>query len=1642
MPLTVRRLPLRVVLAVFMVTVPGFDGSEPVAARAVTTTPRLPVDFVENRGQWPDGVRFAARHGQVAAAFEKHAIRLQLGRAATSLGLAFEGASASATLAGENKREGVYNFFIGNDPAAWRSGVATFSSVVYRGLYHGIDVRVREAAGLFEYDLLLAPHADLTNVVIRVEGASRLDLAGDGTLILHTPDGRVRQTAPRTLEVLPSGATRAVVSGFRIIDAERYGFEVAERDERLPLVIDPGLEWSTLIGGSGPDPVGGVAAVRDGSGDVIIAGWPQSADYPSLPGSGSPGVNNSVAVLRLNAGGTALRYATFFGGWHSHILYRGLAVDAAGAVVVGGEAYAADFPTTPGAFDRIRDGDSSDGFVTRLSSAGVLTSSTFLGGTFLDYVAAVAFAPDGSIVAGVYTTSSDLQTTAGAFDRTYNLPNAASDGGAHGDMFIARLSADLSAMIYGTYLGGPSMDVLEDIAVDPLGFVNVAGWVTGNNAQVFVPTSGAFDASWNGGQDAAFARLKLDGAGSADLKYATLMGGVSEDNAVAVAVDPNRPDLVTIAGHSWSDNFPTTAGVIKPTNPAFSPLFPSEAGIVARFEFPATGGGTRVWSSYFGTGGFECASEAVRDVAISATGDVIIAGRTARTAFVTTRGAYDRTHAGGTDGFVARLSGNGTQLLYSTLFGGADEDGDLFDITPLMSYVGGNTVFVTGMANSTDFPVTEGALQGTHANPEAVGTGDTYLLKLTLDPDASGDTSVAAPLPISPADGSAFAGNGYVTLTWSEVFDGSGVDSYEYQVSPKPDFPENFLHYKSSVSGTFARLPNLGLVQWYWRVRTADRAGNLSDWSPTSTFTLGAAGGRKSITAVGILPATVVGGNPANGLVYLTGPAPAGGIVVNLAVQHSEAFTFGRSRSVPIPISVPTAVTVPAGATQVAFTATTGAVTHAVPGAVRATIDGVGRLASLTLEPPEVADTVRLDFTPMTIAGGTPATGKVTLGAPAPAGGQIVAVSSYHPLAARAQVTSVTVPAGSTTATFPVTTSPVTVATDATFKVAANRGTWTTSLFVRPSLPRLLSLTFAQSTVNGGQNVTGTLSVAAPMPASKWPAGPSELVRIWTSDSSVADVGSSFGAIAGGTTSGTFTAFTRGQPDTRTVTFFAALDDVVVSAPLTVQAAPPIALSSVTFQPSTVNGGEGGIGRVNLSTATSASVFVPLATDNPGAVSMPSGVTLFSGDTSAMFSFVSANRSSAANVRVTATFGSASAAGVLTVNPSVSVSKIPLESIRVDRLTVTAGTPVIGTATLTSPARGGGVPVVLGTSDFAAAETPFSITVPEGATSANFTVTTKSVSSPTDVIVHGLADNVGMGQTAGFTVTPGTAGSPTLASLSVSPATVTGGSSSTATVTLSSSAPSGGSVVALASSNASAATVPSSVTVSAGATSRTFTITTTSVSASTSSTITGTLGATRSAVLSVNAATSSVPGAPTLVSPSSGASVSLPVTLDWSDVAGAASYQIQVDDESGFSTPRAVDQTVTASQFSASGLEVRQHWWRVRGRNSAGTAGAWSSVRSFTPQSAPPAPPPSGSSTLTVTATGRSGERITSTPAGINVAVGGAGAAVFANGTSITLTVSNGRDAVWSGACSSSGSKRRSCTFTLSANASVTANVQ
>ncbi len=249
-------------------------------------------------------------------------------------------------------------------------------------------------------------------------------------------------------------------------------------------------------------------------------------------------------------------------------------------------------------------------------------------------------------------------------------------------------------------------------------------------------------------------------------------------------------------------------------------------------------------------------------------------------------------------------------------------------------------------------------------------------------------------------------------------------------------------------------------------------------------------------------------------------------------------------------------------------------------------------------------------------------------------------------------------------------------------------------------------------------------------------------------------------------------------------------------------------------------------------------------------------------------------------------------------------------------------------------------------------------TVPAFSTRANVQLLPSAVSTTTVVTV--FVTGGGVTVSANLTVEPpgSTLPGPTLSTYTVNPRTVSAGTSAIGTITIPSAAPSGGVVVSLFSRIPGSASVPPSVTVPAGATSASFPITTfVGFPNSTTSVL---LTATNENTLvssSINVVTGDVSTsggtvsltAPTLMKPSADQRFAAGATIifDWSDVAGAVSYTLQIDDKDSFPAPLVMSQTMTASQFATAGLPRTTMWWRVRATSSTGATSAWSQARRF-----------------------------------------------------------------------------------------------
>jgi len=391
--------------------------------------------FVPNRGQWDAPARWQAVSGEQTAWFAADGWTLvhesRVARRGVALRFTFVDA-APAVLRGEGRRTEVRHWFTGDRAV---TDVPAYDALHYAEIYPGTNVRVHATGGALEYDLCLAPGADPARIVLRCEGADALELADDGALLVHTALGILRQPAPLTWAVLPDGGREELPCRYRLLDGERFGFDVPGADGSRPVIIDPVLEWASYLGGSSLEYV---YAVAEDAAGLTVAGSTTVSNYPTTTGAYDTSWNGQqdAFVSRLAPDGTTLLFSSFLGGSKDEEA-RAVCLDSSGGIVVAGWTASANFPTGSTSFDKSYNGGAgtlrSDAFVTRLAPGGsALVFSSYLGGSKDDFASSVGVDGAGRVHVAGKTSSPEFPTTLGAFDRTHN-------GGSIevGDAFVA-----------------------------------------------------------------------------------------------------------------------------------------------------------------------------------------------------------------------------------------------------------------------------------------------------------------------------------------------------------------------------------------------------------------------------------------------------------------------------------------------------------------------------------------------------------------------------------------------------------------------------------------------------------------------------------------------------------------------------------------------------------------------------------------------------------------------------------------------------------------------------------------------------------------------------------------------------------------------------------------------------------------------------------------------------------------------------------------------------------------------------------------------------------------------------------------------------------------------------------------------------
>jgi len=361
---------------------------------------------------------------------------------------------------------------------------------------------------------------------------------------------------------------------------------------------------------------------------------------------------------------SSLTFSTFLGGSNFDQVYA-LAVDTAGNIYVTGQTASTNFPSRIGGVYGNR-----DVFVAKLNPAGTqIIYLTILGGQQTDTPGGIAVDASGNVYVTGFTLSTDFPTTAGAYQTSFRGSESA---------FVAKLNSS-GALVYSTYLGGSGRDFATAIAIDGSGNAYVTGYTSSTNFPIF---GGAFQASYGGGFNDAFV-TKLNPTATG-LVYSTFLGGISDDTASSIAVDP--AGNVYICGETNSPNFPVS-----------SPLQAANAGgqdaFVTKLNATAS---ALTFSTYLG-GSFD---DLANSIAIDSSENVYVAGVTSSFDFPVSPTAFQSSLGGAFNAFVAKLTSTGATLGFSSFLGGSGSD----QASALAVDSAGN-VWLTGSTSSTNFPL-------------------------------------------------------------------------------------------------------------------------------------------------------------------------------------------------------------------------------------------------------------------------------------------------------------------------------------------------------------------------------------------------------------------------------------------------------------------------------------------------------------------------------------------------------------------------------------------------------------------------------------------------------------------------------------------------------------------------------------------------------------------------------------------------------------------------------------------------------------------------------------------------------------------------------------------------------------------------
>lgn len=531
------------------------------------------IEFTENKGQWDPKVKFMssagaasffleakgytvsqhhagdianvieARHQSSVGAMERQeAVKVR----SHAYSVEFVGAR-DAKIQPEKALQTVSNYFYGDDPTAWVTGVSTYQAVTFKEIYPNIDIRYFMDEGKnLKYDFIVHPGGKVSDIVMKYSGAQKLQVR-KRELVITTSLGDDRSLRPYTFQAADTG--RMEVDCRYELNKEIVTFKVGAYDKSRVLVIDPTQIFFTYSGSAAANY--GFTATYGPDGSFFGGGIVFGAGFPVSPGAHAPafqGGEYDIGIIKLSPDGSERIYATYIGGSGLDQPHS-LVVDGAGNLVLAGRTNSTNYPVVPARNPATSGpGGGYDIVVTKLSADGsAILGSMRIGGANHDGVNIGDRSESGAVslrrnygddarsevlldgagniyVASCTKSGADFPTTAGVI-------GPAPLGGQ--DAVLLKLDPTCRNILFSTRLGGSDDDAAYVLAMGPNNNVYVAG-ATQSADFTGIPSSGVIQPSFAGQIDGFVVELNNQGTA---VRSGTYVGTQAVDEVYGLDVD-------------------------------------------------------------------------------------------------------------------------------------------------------------------------------------------------------------------------------------------------------------------------------------------------------------------------------------------------------------------------------------------------------------------------------------------------------------------------------------------------------------------------------------------------------------------------------------------------------------------------------------------------------------------------------------------------------------------------------------------------------------------------------------------------------------------------------------------------------------------------------------------------------------------------------------------------------------------------------------------------------------------------------------------------------------------------------------------------------------------------------------------------